>query len=37
MVPLRVIDKAIELIMSGDTINYVYNPSAGNLVENPST
>lgn len=36
MVPLKVIDEAIELIMSGDIVNYVYNPSVGKLVENPS-
>lgn len=37
MVPLKVIDEAIELIMSGDIINYVYSPSAGKLVENTSS
>lgn len=36
MVPLKVIDEAIELIMSGDIVNYVYNPSVGKLVETPS-
>lgn len=36
MVPLKVIDEAIELIMSGDIVNYVYDPSVGKLVENPS-
>lgn len=36
MVLLKVIDEAIELIMSGDIVNYVYNPSVGKLVENPS-
>lgn len=37
MVPLKVIDEAIELIMSGEIINYVYSPSAGKLVENSSS
>lgn len=36
MVPLKVINEAIELIMSGGIVNYVYNPSIGKLVENPS-
>lgn len=36
MVPLKVIDEAIELIMSGDIVNYVYAPSVGKLVESPS-
>lgn len=38
LVPLKVIDEAIDLIMSGDIVDYVYNPSAGQLVaHNPTS
>lgn len=33
LVPLEVIDEAIQLIMSGDIVDYVYSPSAGRLVQ----
>ncbi len=36
VVPLTVIDRAIELIMSDDIVHYVYDPAAGQLVERPS-
>lgn len=36
VVPLKVIDEAIELIISGDIVHYVDNPSVGKLVKNPS-
>ncbi|QPK79641.1 GIY-YIG nuclease family protein [Corynebacterium lizhenjunii] len=32
VVPLPIIDKAIELILSGEIVDYVYNPSVGDLV-----
>ncbi|MCT2251700.1 GIY-YIG nuclease family protein [Corynebacterium sanguinis] len=32
LVPLSVIDRAIEMIMSGDIVNYVYVPAVGELV-----
>lgn len=33
VVPLTAINQAIELTISGDIVNYVYEPSAGELVE----
>ncbi|MCG7278777.1 GIY-YIG nuclease family protein [Corynebacterium imitans] len=33
VVPLTAINQAIELIISGDIVNYVYEPSVGELVE----
>lgn len=32
VVPLPVIDRAIELIMSGEIVGYVYDPVVGELV-----
>lgn len=32
LVPITVIDRAIEMIMSGDIVDYVYEPSVGDLV-----
>ena len=33
VVPLPVIDRAIELIMCGEIVGYVYDPVVGELVE----
>lgn len=33
IVPMPVIDRAIELIMSGEIVNYIYDPAMGDLVE----
>ena len=33
LVPLPVIDRAMQLIMSGDIVRYVYDPAVGDLVE----
>lgn len=33
VVPLPVIDRAIDLIMSGEIVDYVYDPAVGELVE----
>ena len=35
LVPLPVIDRAIEMIMSGEIVNYVYVPAVGELVPLP--